>query len=50
MMHDRRPEVKSVDAVDTFEGEPLKKTILAGEVLKKNKNVYWHGHGSKKKK
>ena len=37
MMHDRRPEVKSVDAVDTFEGEPLKKTILAGEVLKKTR-------------
>ena len=38
MMHDRRPEVKSVDAVNTFDAAPLeKKTTLAGEVLKKTR-------------
>ena len=37
MMPDRRPEVKSVDAVNTFDAAPLRKIVLAGEVLKKSR-------------
>ena len=39
MMPDRRPEVKSVDAVNTLGAAPLKILILAWEVLQKNKSL-----------
>ena len=35
MMTHWRPEVKNLDADHTFADEAMRKTILAGEVLKK---------------
>ena len=49
MVPDRRPEVKNANGVNILEGAPLKKNDSRCGGVEKNKNVYWHGHGSKKK-
>ena len=49
MMPNLEPEVKNANGDHTFADEAMRITLLAWEVLEKNRNVYWHPHGRKKK-
>ena len=49
MMHDRRSEVKNANGVNILEGAPLKKTILAVEVLKKTRMCIGTATAARKK-
>ena len=49
MMTDLVPEVKNLDADHAFDDEAMRKTILAGEVLKKQHCVLARGRQQEKK-